>query len=1214
MHPAMLCDGEHTTGVPLASHGVPDAEQVSLGIEKAKQAERQEIAAHGGIEDPSSPHGAWSPSARRKELGTATVDLLWFEAKVGREAEVDMERKGNYLDFWKKYQDEEPEINLGTPSYTWGLIFDLPPSDEVKYAMDDEGGSAERQAELRAKFDDGLAPQFMCAECVELVSRFWAADLSCKMTRSTNGKEVHVSVGASYEILVDEANFLRPNMRLINTKGTARFQSDKLSHYMPSVFDEPERATCFSSALQQQLVVSRMERLAGVHLDERVNFLDRDEGMELIKNDIEHGRTILANRVRELLSTHGAYRPGGEKIFGAEVITLGKQSIADPHFQCKPPHNLSRTEQAALKAEEQHMMQVGLHAMKYEEIERAVQVLSEWTSKSPGKEEAFTGSLTSYFPLHHAGEVAYLRHNWGSFRLLLQPVIKGKSPEGRDTENYFRTPLSDKHPSLFWLPIDTIRDYFGDHVGLYAEWLGVYSRSLVYPALSGAMIQGYQMYQDDVTVDNNMLMIPYSVYLCVWSAMFNVRWLRRQNELQFLWGSENVEQQAPIRAEFKGILVIDEVSGAEEMAYYSLCARVTRLMLSTFVSLLCVLVVIVSAFTATTVRYIDAPHPNDIYCQEYLAGPDSNLANGTLDNIDEIIDGILVTRHVDGQQIVRSFDNFTAIVKVEGIDTQEDCRSWAEGNTTEFEALVDGVMVTHHVDANMIVHTTWIDGWEAGTTDFDKKKWEYLSAALNTAFIVIFGMLYESIAVMMTDWENHRTQIEYDNQLILKNFGFQFVNNYFVLFYIGYMRQLDTQPLCDFIGADVCPEVAVTECKNGTCLGQVQTNVIAVFTVKTVIAQTRELLLPYFKAATNKTKNILGVVRLQDAVHDATATAMQKMMMPDQVQNMLNLDDESVAHSKKEREFREEMALRMANHLNADTTEATEIEKQSYLLEYDSTFDDFNEMAIQFGYLALFSPVYPLAPLMALANNILEIRIDAAKLCSVCRRPEWRPQADIGSWFTVMNLIGFAAVMTNATMITFVGKLLANTDEMRDGGLNARVKSPHLWVVSVGMEHALFLLRVIVLTVVPHTPSWITTVRNRLQWFENQAKPGHQIRAEQGLQRALEAELEQADSNNNSDGPAREVIQAKTRNANIHLHMKARRYGKKLQPDSLVGVDQNAEPESGIDPGLAIPAPEPQAKGKQNEQAKGTADARSGMVKVTNPLQLSDGSDEDETE
>merc|ERR1711871_1105405 len=161
-------------------------------------------------------------------------------------------------------------------------------------------------------------------------------------------------------------------------------------------------------------------------------------------------------------------------------------------------------------------------------------------------------------------------------------------------------------------------------------------------------------------------------------------------------------------------------------------------------------------------------------------------------------------------------------------------------------------------------------------------------------------------------------------------------------------------------------------------------------------------------------------------------------------------------------------------------------------------------MAIQFGYLAHFSPVYRLAPLLALLNNILEIRIDAAKLCNVCRRPEWRAQADIGSWFTVMNLIGFAAVMTNATMITFVGKLLADTDEMKDGGLSARVKSHNLWVLAVGMEHALFLLRVIVLTVLPHTPSWVTTARDRLQWLEEEAKPGHQIRAEKELQKLMQ--------------------------------------------------------------------------------------------------------------
>jgi hypothetical protein len=938
-----MCVGDSTMGVPLASHGVPDAETVTAGLEAAKQAEAEEELA--SLDDPSSPHGAWSPSKRRQELGTSTVDLLWFEAKVEREVDKDLERKRNFLDFYKKYDGEEPEISLGTPYMAWGLIFDLPPADEVKFSVDpDEDGDL--LTELKARFEKDGSPQFMCAEAVELISRFWSADLSCTMSVSSSGREVHVGVGATYEILIDEANFMKPDMRLINCKGTTAFRSDRVSHYMPSLFEDPEKATCFTSALQQQLVMNRMERLAGVHLDERVAFLDRDEGMKLVKFDLEHGKTIKANLVRELLSTHGCFRPGAEKIFGPEVVMLGKQVIADPFFMCKPDHELSKRELVALRAEEAHMRLLGLEVLQYEQIEEAVKVLSDWTSKAPGKDEEFTGALTSYFPLHHESELTYLKHNWGTLSMLCRPWVKGKNPEGAKTENYFRAPLTSRQVALFWTPTDTIRDYFGDHVGLYGEWLGVYTRSLVYPALSGMMIQGYQMTQADVTVDNNMLMIPYSVYLCVWSAMFNVRWLRRQNELRFLWGSENSEAQTPVRTEFKGVLVVDEITGAEEMAYYSTCARATQLFLSTLVSLFCVLIVVTSAFTATTVRYIGAPHPEDVFCQEYLAGPDTYLVNSTIENIDEIIDGIVVTRHVDGVEIVRSFSNFTAVVKVEGITTQEECQEWAEGNTTELDALVDGVMVTHHVDADMTIQTTWVDGWPGGTSDFDKKKFEYASAALNTAFIVIFGMLYESIAVTMTEWENHRTQVEYDNQLILKNFGFQFVNNYFVLFYIGYMRQLNTQPLCGLIGLDAsfCPEVAVTECKNGTCLGQVQTNVIAVFTVKTVISQLREMLLPYVKAGKNKASAALHVGQIRDAVTDKTSQAAG-MLMPDQVTELMKLDKDSVMHAKKQREYQDDMEMRMATHLNEDTSKISTIEAQSYLLEYDSTFDDFNEVS-----------------------------------------------------------------------------------------------------------------------------------------------------------------------------------------------------------------------------------------------------------------------------
>lgn len=43
-------------------------------------------------------------------------------------------------------------------------------------------------------------------------------------------------------------------------------------------------------------------------------------------------------------------------------------------------------------------------------------------------------------------------------------------------------------------------------------------------------------------------------------------------------------------------------------------------------------------------------------------------------------------------------------------------------------------------------------------------------------------------AAKLTNWENHRTRSEVVDATIRKNFLFQFVNNYFVLFYIAYIR------------------------------------------------------------------------------------------------------------------------------------------------------------------------------------------------------------------------------------------------------------------------------------------------------------------------------------------------------------------------------------------------------------------------------------------
>lgn len=62
------------------------------------------------------------------------------------------------------------------------------------------------------------------------------------------------------------------------------------------------------------------------------------------------------------------------------------------------------------------------------------------------------------------------------------------------------------------------------------------------------------------------------------------------------------------------------------------------------------------------------------------------------------------------------------------------------------------------------------------------------------------------------------------------------------------------------------------------------------------------------------------------------------------------------------------------------------------------TLNDYLEMFLQFGYVFLFSSVFPLAALFALLNNITEIRSDAFKMCRVFQRPFSVSAKDIGAW------------------------------------------------------------------------------------------------------------------------------------------------------------------------------------------------------------------------
>lgn len=81
-------------------------------------------------------------------------------------------------------------------------------------------------------------------------------------------------------------------------------------------------------------------------------------------------------------------------------------------------------------------------------------------------------------------------------------------------------------------------------------------------------------------------------------------------------------------------------------------------------------------------------------------------------------------------------------------------------------------------------------------------------------------------------------------------------------------------------------------------------------------------------------------------------------------------------------------------------------------------------MIIQFGFVTLFVASFPLAPLLALVNNILEIRVDAWKMTTQYRRMVPEKAQDIGAWQPIMQGIAILAVVTNAMIIAFTSDMI----------------------------------------------------------------------------------------------------------------------------------------------------------------------------------------------
>ncbi|XP_012326137.1 anoctamin-10 isoform X1 [Aotus nancymaae] len=151
---------------------------------------------------------------------------------------------------------------------------------------------------------------------------------------------------------------------------------------------------------------------------------------------------------------------------------------------------------------------------------------------------------------------------------------------------------------------------------------------------------------------------------------------------------------------------------------------------------------------------------------------------------------------------------------------------------------------------------------------------------------------------------------------------------------------------------------------------------------------------------------------------------------------------------------------------------------------YLGTFDDYLELFLQFGYVSLFSCVYPLAAAFAVLNNFTEVNSDALKMCRVFKRPFSEPSASIGVWQLAFETMSVISVVTNCALIGMSPQVNAIFPESK----------ADLILIVVAVEHSLLALKFILAFAIPDKPRHIQMKLARLEFESLEALKQQQMK------------------------------------------------------------------------------------------------------------------------
>jgi hypothetical protein len=376
----------------------------------------------------------------------------------------------------------------------------------------------------------------------------------------------------------------------------------------------------------------------------------------------------------------------------------------------------------------------------------------------------------------------------------------------------------------------------------------------------------------------------------------------------------------------------------------------------------------------------------------------------------------------------------------------------------------------------------------------DAMRLDYTSGLANLAVIIVAGKIYGILADQLNDFENHRTHTEHERALVVKKFLFEFFNNYFVsnqkhhlhtthfaickstvnvnhesrrllqvLFYAAYGREVP-DPLTGKPHA----------CRENDCLKEVGFQLMVVFTVKAIGKRISMFIQMVVKNKLRKTRKTQAAQRLYNNIEKDGLKLVPGMLH--MLKEASSEAEEGIMLDIKD------VVVKAKDIAKGDKITPAEIEAGLEPNDSGGTFDDFNERIIEYGYLVLFASAYPLAPVLAFAFNIFEVRSDAFEMVRGYQRPRWTHCENIGAWLYIMEVVGIVGVITNASLMIFVTPWQAQTLELDAIGFLERLDEVELWRYFCYITISVSAWRMTLTMVSPIKPGWVTEARESLEY------------------------------------------------------------------------------------------------------------------------------------